>query len=177
LTELRQVTSHGFNIYTNRRLYLRSRQVTPPRTRQEIGVKKTMFAIFLINRKGLIVEYLPKGQKSNQGHFISDILPELEREKMRYQWMKPRCPFFVDMDHSKSHDGGKIRHERPCTRSASTLFSWPESTRLLVPWNRQGKNEGSEISRRSRYSPPFDGPWNDLTFETSNRCSLSGRSG
>jgi hypothetical protein len=58
------------------------------RTRQGIGVKKTMFTIFFTNRKLLIAEYLPKGQKYNQDHFIPDILPELEREKIRYERRK-----------------------------------------------------------------------------------------
>jgi hypothetical protein len=54
-----------------------------PRTSQGIGVKKTMFTIFFTNRKLLKAEYLPKGQKYNRDYFISNILPELEREKMR----------------------------------------------------------------------------------------------
>jgi hypothetical protein len=48
-----------------------------------MGVKKTMFTIFFTNRKLLIAEYLPKGQKYSQDYFISDILPDLEREQMR----------------------------------------------------------------------------------------------
>jgi hypothetical protein len=36
-----------------------------PRTREEIGVEKTMFTIFFTNRKLLIAEYLLKGQKYN----------------------------------------------------------------------------------------------------------------
>jgi hypothetical protein len=51
-----------------------------PRTRQGISVKKTMFPIFFTNRKLLIAEYLPKGQKYNQDYFISDVLLDLERE-------------------------------------------------------------------------------------------------
>jgi hypothetical protein len=51
------------------------------KARKENDVTKTMFTIFLPNEKFLIAEYLPKGQKYNQDYFISDILPELEREK------------------------------------------------------------------------------------------------
>jgi hypothetical protein len=52
-----------------------------PRTGKEISVKQTLFAIFFTNKKLLIAEYLPKGQKYNQDSFIYDILPELEQEK------------------------------------------------------------------------------------------------
>jgi hypothetical protein len=34
-----------------------------PGTREEIGVKKTMFTIFCTNEKLSIAKYLPKGQK------------------------------------------------------------------------------------------------------------------
>jgi hypothetical protein len=54
-----------------------------PRTRKGIGVKKTKVTIFFTNKKLSITSDLPKGQKYNQDCFISGILPELEREKMR----------------------------------------------------------------------------------------------
>jgi hypothetical protein len=66
-----------------------------------------MFTVFFTNRKLLIADDLPKGQKYNQDYFISDILPELEREKMRYKWGKQGGTRYVHMNHSKSHDGGK----------------------------------------------------------------------
>jgi hypothetical protein len=52
-----------------------------PRTRKEIGVKKTMFVIFFASRKLLTREYLLKGQKDNQHYFISDSLPESDEAK------------------------------------------------------------------------------------------------
>jgi hypothetical protein len=52
-----------------------------PRTRKEIWMNKIMFTIFFTNWKLLIAECFPKGQKYNQCYFISDIPPELEREK------------------------------------------------------------------------------------------------
>jgi hypothetical protein len=51
-----------------------------PRTRPGIGVKKTMFTVFVTKRKLLITDDLPKGQEYNQDYFISDIIPELEVE-------------------------------------------------------------------------------------------------
>jgi hypothetical protein len=97
-----------------------------PRAKQEIGVKKNMFTIFFTNRKSLIAEYLPKDQKYNQDYFISDILPELERQKMRYKRRKQGRTFFVHMDYSKSHDGGKIQGKfdiKGLVRAPHPLFS------------------------------------------------------
>jgi transposase len=59
--------------------------------------------------KLLVAEDLPKGQKYNQDDFISDILPELKREKMIYQRRKQGGTCSVHMGHSKNHDGGKIQ--------------------------------------------------------------------
>jgi hypothetical protein len=58
--------------------------------------------IFFTNRKLLIAEYLSKGMKHNQGYFISDILPELEREEMRFKRTKQSETFHVHMYHSKT---------------------------------------------------------------------------
>jgi hypothetical protein len=72
-------------LYEPSGMFAKSPDDVTPRARQEIGGKKTMFIIFFTNRKLLIAEYLPKGQKYNQDDFISDILPALESEKMRYR--------------------------------------------------------------------------------------------
>jgi hypothetical protein len=48
---------------------------------KDINVKQTIFTVSFTNRKLLIAECLPKGQKYNQDYFMSDIFSELEREK------------------------------------------------------------------------------------------------
>jgi hypothetical protein len=68
-------------LYESSAVFLKSPRDVIPRTRKEMGVKKTMFTIFFTNGKLLIAEYLPKGRKYSQDCFISDILPEWEREK------------------------------------------------------------------------------------------------
>jgi hypothetical protein len=75
-------------LYESSAIFVKSPGDVTARTRQEIAVKETMVTIFFTNRKLLIPEYLPKGQKYNQDYFISDILPELKREKMRYERRK-----------------------------------------------------------------------------------------
>jgi hypothetical protein len=69
-------------------MFARSPGDVIPRKRKEIGVKETIFPIFFTNGKLLIAEYLPKGQKYNQNYFLSDILPEFERAKKRYERRK-----------------------------------------------------------------------------------------
>ena len=85
-------------------MFAKSPHDVTPRTRPGIGVKKkkTMFTILFTNRKLLMADDLPKGQKYNQDYFISDILPELEGEKKRYTRRKQGGTFYVHMDHSKS---------------------------------------------------------------------------
>jgi hypothetical protein len=72
-------------LYESSAMFAKSPVGVIPRMRKEMNVKETIFTIFLTNRELLIAEYLPKGQKYNQDYSISDILPELEREKMRYK--------------------------------------------------------------------------------------------
>jgi hypothetical protein len=70
-------------LYESLAMFAKSPGDVTPRTRQEISVKATILTIFFTNRMLLIAEYLQKGQKYSQDYFISDILPELEHEKMR----------------------------------------------------------------------------------------------
>jgi hypothetical protein len=72
-------------------------------------MKQTMVPIFFTNKKLLIAGDLPKRQKYNQDHIITDILPELERAKKRYKRRKPGVIFSVPMDHSESMTVGKSR--------------------------------------------------------------------
>jgi hypothetical protein len=69
------------HLYESSDMFMKSLRDIIPMARKEISVKETMFIIFFTNRKLLIAEYLSNGQKCSQDFFISNILPELEREK------------------------------------------------------------------------------------------------
>jgi hypothetical protein len=58
-------------LYESAAMFAKSPGSVVPRTRKEIGMKKTIFTIFFTNRKLLIAEHLPKGQKHNQDYFVS----------------------------------------------------------------------------------------------------------
>jgi hypothetical protein len=77
------------------------------KTRKGVGVKQTMVTIFFTDKQFLIAGGLPKGQKYNHNYFISDIYPELEQEQKGQKRNKRDGTFYVQMDHSKSPDGGK----------------------------------------------------------------------
>jgi hypothetical protein len=68
-----------------------------------------MFTIFFTKSKSLIAEDLPKCQKHNQDDFISDILPNVESEKIRRRRRKQGGTFRAHIGHSKNPDGAKIR--------------------------------------------------------------------
>jgi hypothetical protein len=73
-----------------------------PRARKEVGAKQTMLTIFFTNRKLLITECLPRSQKYNQDYFVSDILPEMEREKLIYEGRKQGGTFCINGSLKKS---------------------------------------------------------------------------
>jgi histone-lysine N-methyltransferase SETMAR len=98
-------------LYESSAMFAKSPGDVVPRTRKGIGVKKTTITIFFTNRKLFIAKDFPKGQKYNQDYFLSEIIPELEQEKSRYKRRKRDGIFYVHMDHSKSHDSGKIQEK------------------------------------------------------------------
>jgi hypothetical protein len=72
---------------------------------------------FFTNTKLLVAKDLPKGQKYHQNYFISDICPELEREKMRYKRRKQDGTFSWTWHIQKVIRAGKSRENS--TRKAS----------------------------------------------------------
>jgi hypothetical protein len=94
-----------------------------PRTRQGIGAKKITFTIFFSNTKLLVAEHLPKCRKYNRNHFISDILPELEREKVRYERSEQDRTLYAHFNHSKSYHGGNIQGKSDMTGLVRALHS------------------------------------------------------
>jgi transposase len=56
----------------------------------------------------LVLNFLPKGTKFNQDHFIDMVLPNLYSEKRQIAMRKDLRIFSVHMDNSMSHNGAKI---------------------------------------------------------------------
>jgi hypothetical protein len=71
-----------------------------PRTKQNIYAKKTMVAIFFTSTRLLVLNFLPKGTKSNQDYFIDTGLPNLYSGKRRIARRKGLPSVSVETDNS-----------------------------------------------------------------------------
>jgi hypothetical protein len=128
-----------------------------------------MFTLFFTNRKSLIAEYLPEGQKYNQDDFISDILPEREREKMRDKRRKQSRTFVVHLDRSKSHHSRKIQGKFDVKDLGRTPH--PPYSLDLSPCDfrffgmTKGKMKDRKFHAVQDIRPRLTENRNDLTFE------------
>jgi hypothetical protein len=137
--------------------------------RRKIGVKKTIFTILFTNRELLIAECLPKGQKHSQDDFISAVLPEFEREKMRHKRRKQGEHCYVDMDHSKSHGGRKIQgklYTKGLIRSPHPPYSLDlSSCDVWFVRMAKGKMRDREFHTVQDILSRLTEIWNGFTFE------------
>jgi histone-lysine N-methyltransferase SETMAR len=79
-----------------------------PGTKQGISAMKTMVRIFLTLTRVLVLNFLPKGTKFNQDHFIDMVLPNLYSEKRQSARRNGLPSFSVHTDKSMCHNGAKI---------------------------------------------------------------------
>jgi hypothetical protein len=61
-----------------------------PRLRPGVSIKKVMITVFPAARQLISLDALPKGQKSNQEHFVQNNIPPLLNEKKRFSRQKQR---------------------------------------------------------------------------------------
>jgi histone-lysine N-methyltransferase SETMAR len=94
--------------YPSSKMFARSPRDVIPRTRQGIGVKKTMITVFFTGRKLIVLDILPKGSRFNQLYFVDYIFPDLERENRNFHRRIPDATFCVHMDNSMCHNGSKV---------------------------------------------------------------------
>jgi histone-lysine N-methyltransferase SETMAR len=67
-----------------------------------------MLTVFFTSRRLIVLESLPKESTCTQHYFMSDILPDLDREKLRIRRKNPGQELFLDMNNSKCHNAKKI---------------------------------------------------------------------
>jgi hypothetical protein len=70
--------------------------------------KKTMLTVFFTSRKLIVLEAQPKGTILTRNYFISDILPDLDRGKLRYRPKNSGQELFLHIDNSKCHNAKKV---------------------------------------------------------------------
>jgi hypothetical protein len=93
----------------------------------------------------------------------------LEREKMRDKRRKQGGPFYVRMDHSKSHDGAKIQSQFDIT--GLVRFPHPHYSRDLSPYDfwffgtTKEEMEDREFHKVQDIRSQLTEIWTRLTFE------------
>jgi histone-lysine N-methyltransferase SETMAR len=78
------------------------------RTRQTIGAKRTMIAIFSTARQLILSDVLSKGSKFNQQYFITYAFPDLKMENRNFRRRIPFATLWVHIDNSICHNGSKV---------------------------------------------------------------------
>jgi hypothetical protein len=78
------------------------------RTRQTIGAKKTVIAIFFTVRQLILLDVLPKESKFNQHYFINHVFPDSKAENLYFRRRMPPATFWLVMDDSMCHHGSKF---------------------------------------------------------------------
>jgi histone-lysine N-methyltransferase SETMAR len=138
--------------------------------------KKTMLTVFFTSYKLIILEALPKGTTCTQHYFISDILPDLDGEKLRYRRKNPGHEFFLQMDNSKCHNAKKITgklHKKHITRAPHALYSPDLSPCHFWFFGRvKQRIKHREFCLAQDILRSLSDAWSDLTFEDIQRAFL-----
>jgi hypothetical protein len=117
-------------------MFATSRESAPPRCEHEIQAKKTMITVFFTPTRLLVLGALPYGQKFTQGYLITDVLPMLHEENVRFCRKYSDGSFSHHLDNSRCHNGKKITAEIEHRRFARALHShYAPNLNLCDFWN------------------------------------------
>jgi hypothetical protein len=94
--------------YPSSEIFARSPTSVIPRTRQAVGTKQTMIAIFFTGYKLIVLDTLPKGAKFNQPNFVDYIFLDLKREHVNLHCWIPQATLWVHMDNSISQNESEV---------------------------------------------------------------------
>jgi hypothetical protein len=94
--------------YPSSKMFARSPADIIPRTRQAIGTKGNMIAIFFTRRKLIVLDILPQGSKFNQLYFVDYIFPDSKRGNVNFHWRVLQATYWMPMDNSLYHNGSKV---------------------------------------------------------------------
>jgi hypothetical protein len=95
-------------MYISNSAFAPSRNLAATRTKDADRTKKTMLTVFFTTRMLIILEALPKETAFTQHYFSSDILPDLDSEKLRCHRKNPGQELFLHTNDSKCRDTKKI---------------------------------------------------------------------
>jgi hypothetical protein len=74
-------------------MFAPSADMAVPRLRAGFQPKKTMITVFFTATRLTVLNSLPDGQSFTQDYFISEIVPEFTKEKLRFRGHHPRVAF------------------------------------------------------------------------------------
>jgi hypothetical protein len=94
--------------YLSNSMFAPLRNVAATRTNDADRTKKIMLTVFFTSRRLIVLEALLKDTTYAQHCFISDILPDLDSEELRYRHKNPGQEFFLHIDNPKCHNAKTI---------------------------------------------------------------------
>jgi transposase len=149
-----------------------------PRAKQNISAMKTTVTVFFASTRLLVLNFLPKGTKFNQDHFIGTVLPNLSSEKRRIVRRKGLPSFSVHMDNSMCYNGAKITEKLEKRRIARAPH--PPYSPDLSPCDfwlfgiLKQKMKGRVFQSEEQILAAITDSWNELTFEGIQKVSTIG---
>jgi histone-lysine N-methyltransferase SETMAR len=160
-------------VYMSNSTFAPSRDLAATRTKDADRTTKTMLTVFFTSGRLIVLKALPKRTTFTQHYFISDILPDLDREKLRYRRKNPGQGFFLHTNNSKCHNAKKITEnlqKKHITRAPHQLYS-PE----LSPCDFwffgmvKQKIKDREFCSAQEMLSSLSDAWSDHTFEDIQR--------
>jgi histone-lysine N-methyltransferase SETMAR len=135
-----------------------------------------MLTVFFTSRRLIVLEALPRGTTCTQHYFISDILPDLDGEKLRSRRNNPGQELFLHMANFKCHNTRKITgklQKKHITRAPHPPYS-PD----LSPCDFwffgmvKQKTKDREFCSAQEILRSLSDVWSDLTLEDIQRVFL-----
>jgi hypothetical protein len=89
-------------------MFARSATDIIPRTRQEVGAKKTLIKVFFTAKKPIVLAVFRRDSIFNQLYFINNIFPDFKTVNLICQRQKIGLTLWVHMKNSMCHNGSKV---------------------------------------------------------------------
>jgi histone-lysine N-methyltransferase SETMAR len=155
--------------YESVSMFAPSADMVLPRWRAGFQVKKTMITVFFTAMRLMVLNSLPKTQSFTQDCFISEIVPRLTKEKLRFRRHHPGMAFSVHTDHSRCHNGRMANAEFDRRRLGRTEH--PPYSPDLSPCDfglfgfLKEKLKDCQLRGVQSLHQAITGLWDELTFE------------
>jgi hypothetical protein len=163
-------------VYMSNSMFAYSRDLAATRTKVADRTEKTMLTVFFTSHRLIVLEALPKGTTCIQHYVVSDILPDMDGEKLRYRRNNPGQAFFLHTDISKDRNAEKITGE--LQKKHITRAPHPSYSPDLSPCNFwlfgmvKQKIKDRELCSAQEALRSLSDTWSHLSFEDIQRMFL-----